>query len=135
MNWHEWTSVAEHADNWLDYAEPGIKEVTSLGDVLLRIWFDDTPTPTGYEIDFRPLFLDQNPGGVFRPLADRSFFGKATGDYALVWPNPITGDFDEGIIDIAPECVRYFCEKYGNPLSPTDRPLLRHLMLEHMTFQ
>lgn len=35
------------------------------------------------------------------------------GNYALIWPNPETGAYDEKAIDIAPECVRFFCEKYG----------------------
>ena len=32
---------------------------------------------------------------------------------ALVWPNPETGEQDEQTIDVAPECVRFFCERYG----------------------
>ena len=38
------------------------------------------------------------------------------GDYALIWPNPETGAYDEQAIDMAPECVRFFCEKYGRPV-------------------
>jgi hypothetical protein len=36
-----------------------------------------------------------------------------SGDYALIWLNPETGAYDDQAIDIAPECVRFFCEKYG----------------------
>jgi len=40
------------------------------------------------------------------------------GDYALIWPNPETGAYDEAAIDLAPECVRFFCERYGTLVKP-----------------
>ena len=35
------------------------------------------------------------------------------GEYSLIWLNPDTGAYDEQAIDIAPECIRFFCERYG----------------------
>lgn len=50
---------------------------------------------------------------MFLPLKDQARFQQARGDYALIWLNPETGAYDEKAIDIAPECIRFFCEKYG----------------------
>jgi hypothetical protein len=47
-------------------------------------------------------------------LRDRERFRAVRGDCALIWPNPETVGYDEKAIDIAPECVRFFCERYGN---------------------
>ncbi|MEW6752241.1 MAG: hypothetical protein AB1505_14860 [Candidatus Latescibacterota bacterium] len=41
------------------------------------------------------------------------------GDYALIWPDPKTGAYDEQAIDLAPECVRFFCERYGKQVKGT----------------
>ncbi len=40
------------------------------------------------------------------------------GNYALIWPNPQTGVFDDNVIDLAPECVRFFGERYGKLVKP-----------------
>jgi len=45
------------------------------------------------------------------------------GDYALIWLNPETGVYDEKAVDIAPECIRFFCEKYGKKLKAAEKPL------------
>jgi len=42
----------------------------------------------------------------------------ARADYALVWPNPDTGEQDKHTIDLSPECVRFFCERYGKLRAP-----------------
>ena len=46
-------------------------------------------------------------------MKDRERFKQVRGDYALIWPNPETGAYDEQTIDIAPECVRFFSERHG----------------------
>jgi hypothetical protein len=39
------------------------------------------------------------------------------GDYVLrLW-----FEYDEQVIDMAPECVRFFCERYGNALKVSAR--------------
>ena len=57
--------------------------------------------------------MEENPGGVFAPLKDKERFRLVQGDYALIWLNPETGEYDAQAIDLAPECVRFFCERYG----------------------
>jgi hypothetical protein len=77
-----------------------------------------------YELDFSPLLLQDNPGGVFDALKDHARFQFVHGDYALIWPNPETGAYDERSIDLAPECVRFFCEKYGKVIKMATKHLV-----------
>ncbi len=37
--------------------------------------------------------------------------------------NPETGAYDEKAIDIAPECIRYFCENYGTKIKEPQQKL------------
>jgi hypothetical protein len=87
----------------------------------LRLWFEDDLDVSIYELDFYPLMVEDNPGGVFAPLSDKERFRLVEGDYALVWPNPEMGQFDEHSVDIAPECIRFFCERYGRIIKLSDR--------------
>ncbi len=84
-----------------------------LAQFFLRVWFEEDLEVSIYELDFRPLFVDENPGGVFELLRDEERFRQVLGDYALIWPNPESGAYDEHAIDLAPERVRFFCERYG----------------------
>jgi len=43
--------------------------------------------------------------------------GLLKAEYVKDWPNPETGEVDERAIDIAPECIRFFAEKYGKKLN------------------
>ncbi len=61
-----------------------------------------------YDLDWRPLLLEENPGSVLLPLRELKRFQFVKGDYTLIWPNPETGEHDSAAIDIAPECVRFF---------------------------
>jgi len=79
---------------------------------ILRLWFENHIGESIYELDFYPLIIEENPGDVFLPLREKDRFRLVKGDYALVWLNPKTGAYDEKAIDIAPECIRFFCEKY-----------------------
>lgn len=79
------------------------------------------PCVSIYELDFYPLMVADNPGGVFAVLKDKERFGRVVGDYALIWLNPETGLYDEKAIDLAPECVRFFCKKYGKTVKVAER--------------
>ncbi len=116
MKWQEWTAVADDSSLWKNREEKGLLKAEYVDDYVLRLWFEDTMDVSIYELDFRPLVVEGNPGGVFAPLKDRERFKRVRGEYALIWPNPETGAYDEQAIDMAPECVRFFCEKYGKPV-------------------
>ena len=66
-----------------------------------------------YELDFYPLIEEEYSGEVSLPLRDEKRFESVKGDYTLICLNPGTGIYDEKAIDIAPECIRFFCENYG----------------------
>ena len=92
----------------------GLPKAEYLHDFVLRLWFEEEMDVSIYELDFRPLFVDDNPSGVFESLRNPARFQHVEGDYALVWLNPKTGEYDEEAIDIAPESIRFFCERYGH---------------------
>jgi hypothetical protein len=105
-----------------DREEKGLLKAEYVGDYILRLWFEDELDVSIYELDFHPLMVEENPGGVFAALKDRARFEVVRGEYALIWPNPETGGYDEQAIDIAPECVRFFCERYGKALKVSAQP-------------
>ena len=119
MNWQEWQNYADDEHNWLNHEERGLLKAESIRDYILRLWFEEEMDVSIYELDFRPLFVEHNPGGVFAPLRNQALFQFVEGDYSLNWLNPKTGAYDETVIDLAPECVRFFCEKYGRKLKST----------------
>lgn len=114
--WQEWQAVANDASRWEHQTERGLLKAEPLGDYVLRLWFEETLDVSIYDLDFAPLFAEQNPGGVFTVLRDVTRFQQVVGDYALIWLDPETGSYDENVIDLAPECVRFFCERYGRLL-------------------
>ena len=116
MEWQEWAVVADDPSRWKNHEEKGLLKAEYVGDYVLRLWFEDEMDVSIYELDFRPLMVEGNPGGVFAPLKDRERFQHVRGDYALIWPKPETGACDEQAIDLAPECVRFFCERYATTL-------------------
>jgi hypothetical protein len=118
MKWQEWTALADNAALWEGHSEKGLLKAEYVDDYILRLWFEDELDVSIYELDFHPLLVEENPGGVFGALKDRERFRVVRGEYALIWPNPETGGYDEQTIDVAPECVRFFCERYGNVLKP-----------------
>jgi hypothetical protein len=113
MKWQEWSAVADNDALWRNHEEKGLLKAEYVGDYVLRLWFEDALDVSIYELDFCPLLVEDNPGGVFAPLKDKERFRLVQGDYALIWLNPETGEYDEQAIDLAPECVRFFCERYG----------------------
>lgn len=116
MNWQEWQAYADNEQNWVNHDEPGLLKAEYVRDYVLRLWFEEELDVSIYELDFRPLFIEQNPGGVFQPLRNQERFRLVEGNYSLNWLNPETGAYDETAIDLAPECVRFFCERYGRKL-------------------
>lgn len=121
MKWQEWDTVANDPSLWKNRQEKGLLKAEYVRDYVLRLWFEDEMDVSIYELDFGPLVVEENPGGVFTRLKDQTRFRQVRGEYALVWPNPETGAYDEQTIDIAPECVRFFCQKYGRPLKVAAR--------------
>lgn len=113
MNWQEWQSYAKDETNWLNNDERGLLKAEYIEDFVLRLWFEEEMDVSIYELDCRSLFVENNPGGVFEPLRDPERFRSVAGDYSLIWLNPETGEYDEAAIDIAPEAIRFFCERYG----------------------
>ena len=121
MKWKEWHTLAENEAYWQNRAEKGLLKAEYVTDYILRLWFEEDLDVSIYELDFYPLMVADNPGGVFLALKDKERFRLVEGDYALVWLNPETGAYDEQAIDIAPECVRFFCEKYGRKLKAPEK--------------
>ena len=116
MKWQEWHTLADNASMWAGRYEKGLLKAEHVNDHILRLWFEDELDVSIYELDFYPLLVEENPGGVFEVLKDVERFRVVRGEYALIWPNPETGEYDEQTIDMAPECVRFFCERYGKVL-------------------
>ncbi len=121
MKWAEWTIVADNESVWQNHEEKGLLKVEYVADYILRLWFEEALDVSIYELDFYPLMVADNPGGVFAVLKDKERFSRVQGDYALIWLNPETGVYAEQAIDLAPECVRFFCEKYGKKLKVAER--------------
>jgi hypothetical protein len=119
MNWQEWWAVADDPSRWKNHEEKGLLKAEYVGEYVLRLWFEDEMDVSIYELNLRPLVVEDNRGGVFEPLKDQERFKQVRGDYALIWPNPETGAYDEQAIDVAPECVRFFCERYGERVKPS----------------
>ncbi|MBI4530852.1 MAG: hypothetical protein HY709_04955 [Candidatus Latescibacteria bacterium] len=113
MKWQEWLTRADNESLWENRAEKGLLKAKYIDDYILRLWFENELDVSIYELDFYPLVMEENPGGVFMALKDKDRFRVVRGEYALIWPNPATGEYDEQAIDMAPECVRFFCERYG----------------------
>jgi hypothetical protein len=116
MKWKKWTTYANNESNWRNRQEKGLLKAEYVKDYILRLWFEEEMDVSIYELDFYPLIVEENPGEVLLPLRNKNRFQMVKGDYALVWLNPETGAYDEKAIDIAPECVRYFCENYGKQI-------------------
>ncbi len=117
--WQEWEEASGDESLWRDHEERGLIKTEHVRDYVLRLWFEEDLDVSIYELDFEPLLVAENPGGVFEALRDPARFRLAAGNYALVWLNPVTGEYDGEAIDIAPECIRFFCERYGRLLKAT----------------
>lgn len=116
--WDAWQARANDEQYWQAHTERGLLKAEYIRGYVLRLWFEQELSVTIYELDFRPRFVTHNPGGVFRALTKQERFKHVLGNYSLIWLNPATGAYDEGAIDLAPECVRFFCERFGKQLTP-----------------
>lgn len=116
MKWKEWSAVASDESIWYDRHERGLLKAEYVGEYVLRLWFEEDSDVSIYELDFFSLIVEEYPGEVLLPLRDKRLFQMVRGDYTLIWLNPETGVYDDNAIDIAPECIRYFCEKYGKKI-------------------
>ncbi|QQE67276.1 hypothetical protein GFS31_39890 [Leptolyngbya sp. BL0902] len=119
MKWESWQLLAHNPTYWQNSAEKGLLKAEYLGDYTLRLWFEEDLDVSIYDLDFYPLLIEEDPGPALRPLRQIERFQFVKGDYALVWPNPETGAYDKATIDLAPECVRFFCEQYGRLVKPS----------------
>jgi hypothetical protein len=130
MKWQEWSQFAKNEAYWQNHEERGLLKAEHVRDYVLRLWFEEDLDVSIYELDFYPLLMEEDPGEVFLPLRDRERFRLVAGDYALLWLNPETGAYDEKAIDIAPECIRFFCERYGKKLKEPERAMPDRTSLE-----
>lgn len=119
--WAEWQAIAKDETNWQSAEELGLIKVEYRGGYLLRLWFEAPLEVKIYDLDFVPLLVEEDPGPALLPLRDLGRFQTVTADYALIWPNPQTGAYDNSAIDLAPECVRFFCERYGTVVNAEAR--------------
>ena len=129
MKWQEWKELSGNEALWENREERGLVKAEYVRDYVLRLWFEEEMDVTIYELDFHSLIVAERPGEAFLPLRDKNRFRFVEGHYALVWPNPKTGAYDEKAIDIAPECIRFFCEKYGKKLKVSNKSAPRHHVL------
>jgi len=116
MKWQTWSNFAADESNWQHSFEKGLLKAEHIRDYVLRLWFEEDLDVSIYELDFYPLIMEENPGEALMPLKDKRRFELAKGDYTLIWLNPETGQYDDKAIDIAPECIRFFCENFGNKI-------------------
>ena len=123
MLWHEWRVVASDEAHWKDTNEKGLLKAEYLEGYVLRLWFEEDLDVSIYDLDWKPLLLDENPGSALLPSRDVERFQSVKGDYALSWPNPETGEYDGAAVDIAPECIRFFCERYGTVVKARKRAI------------
>ena len=123
MKWKEWSELAKNEAYWQNHEEKGLLKAEYVRDYRLRLWFEEEMDVTIYELDFGPLIIEDDPGEVFLPLRDKERFRLVEGDYALIWLNPETGAYDEQAIDMAPECIRFFCERYGKKLKEPEKSI------------
>ncbi|MEW5956202.1 MAG: hypothetical protein AB1801_00640, partial [Chloroflexota bacterium] len=68
MKWKEWHTLAENETYWQNRMEKGLLKAEYVNDYILRLWFEEKLDVSIYELDFYPLMVEDNPGGVFLPL-------------------------------------------------------------------
>lgn len=117
MLWDEWKTCARDDSLWVNSDEKGLLKAKHMYDYVLRLWFEEGSSFSVYELDCKPLIVDEDPGPALLPLRDIKRFRTVKGNYTLTWPDSSDGRSDETSIDIAPECVRFFCQRYGTLLT------------------
>jgi hypothetical protein len=124
MMWDEWRNYANDESHWTESVEKGLLKAEYLAGYVLRLWFEEPLDVSIYDLDFAPLLIEEDPGMALLPLRDLERFQFVRGDGGLIWPNPKTGAYDEQAIDLAPECVRFFCKHYGKVVKPFESSVL-----------
>ena len=71
MRWSEWRAVADDPSKWTGRWERGLLKVEYVTDYTLRLWFEEELDVSIYELDFRPLLIEDDPGVVFQSLRDK----------------------------------------------------------------
>lgn len=79
--WQEWRDAANDESRWRNSEERGLLKAEYIEDFRLRLWFEEKLDVSIYELDFRPLFVDENPGGAFESLRHQKRFALVSGDY------------------------------------------------------
>lgn len=119
MKWQEWRMAAADAAIWNGQQEKGLLKTEYVDNYTLRLWFEEELDVSIYELDFHPLIIEEDIGGVLSVLKETERFQVVRGYYALIWPDPEMNE--EKDIDLAPECVRFFCERYGKTVKSVSR--------------
>ncbi|MCB2262927.1 MAG: hypothetical protein LGR52_08325 [Candidatus Thiosymbion ectosymbiont of Robbea hypermnestra] len=108
-----WSELETYLDSPSCIPEKGILKVEHLGEYKLEIWFEESKDVSVYELDFLPLLREEGSGEAFRPLLNRERFSQVVGRYNLTWFDSDTGEYNENAIDISPEAIKWFCNKFG----------------------
>ena len=108
-----WNELETHLNSPGCIPERGILKAEHLGDYKLEIWFEENKDVSIYELDFLPILKEEDSGEAFRPLLDKERFNQVLGRYNLTWFDSDTGEYNENAIDISPEAIKWFCNKYG----------------------
>lgn len=120
MVWQQWQALADNPSYWHNHHERGLLKAEYLRDYGVQLWFGEALDVSIYELDFYPLLFEEDPGEVLHRLRDLEYFKTVQGHYSLNWfdpqANPEWGLAGEPTIDLAPECVRYFCPTAGTLL-------------------
>jgi hypothetical protein len=108
-----WSEIDAYLDSDQLVPEKGILKADHIRDYTLEIWFEENHDVSIYQLDMKPLLESADAGQALAPLLDPNRFRQVVGHYRLLWNDPETGDYNENSVDIAPEAVRYLCEKFG----------------------
>ncbi len=108
MLWDERKTCTSDESRWVNASEKGLLKAEHVEGYVLRLWFEEDFDVSIYDLDWKPLLFEETPRSALLPLRDLERFKFVKGDYALIWPNPTTGEYDGAAIDLAPGCVRFF---------------------------
>lgn len=66
--WDEWKTCANNESHWAESNEKGLLKAEYLQEYVLRLWFEEVLDVSIYDLDFKPLLLDEEPGPALTPL-------------------------------------------------------------------
>ncbi len=120
-----WGELDTHLNSPGCIPEKGILKAEHLGEYKLEIWFEENKDVSIYELDFFPILKEGDSGEAFRPLLDQERFSQVVGRYNLTWYDSDTGKYNENAIDISPEAIKWFCNKFGRLVKSRNQENLR----------